>query len=127
MDKYSVNPTFNFTEEDLVDIISSAIYSIGYWACINNDTDDWNRVSASLPEDRSFEDVMFTLMKTGYSVDIEDAEGYDGLWHLTLSKLLKGIQLTIENKYWNGDMDEIDGVVGDIIFQYALFDEIIYG
>ena len=127
MDIYSVSPVFNFNDEDLIDIISSAIHSIGYWACINNDTEDWNRVSASLPEDHTFEDVMLTLMKTGYRVDIEDAEGYDGLWHLTLANLLKGIKLTIEHGFWNGKLDDIDGEVGDIIFQYALFDEIVYG
>ena len=31
MDKYSVNPTFKFSEEDILDIISSAIYDVGYW------------------------------------------------------------------------------------------------
>ena len=34
MNKYSVMPVFNYSEEDIVDIISSAIYDIGYWACI---------------------------------------------------------------------------------------------
>lgn len=127
MNKYSVNPEFKFSDEDMIDIISSAVYDIGYWACIDNTTEDWQRVSASLPSDSTFEDVMFTLMKNGYSVDIEDAEGYDGLWHLTLANLLKGIKLTIEHGFWNGKLDDIDGEVGDIIFQYALFDEIVYG
>lgn len=127
MDIHSVTPVFNFSDDDLVDIISSAVYDIGYWGCIDNTTEDWQRVSASLPSDSTFEDVMFTLMKNGYSVDIEDAEGYDGLWHLTLANLLKGIKLTIEHGFWNGKLDDIDGEVGDIIFQYALFDEIVYG
>lgn len=127
MDIYSITPVFNFSDDDLVDIISSAVYDIGYWGCIDNTTEDWQRVSASLPSDSTFEDVMFTLMKNGYSVDIEDAEGYDGLWHLTLANLLKGIKLTIEHGFWNGKLDDIDGEVGDIIFQYALFDEIVYG
>lgn len=127
MDIYSVNPTFNFSDEDLVDIISSAVYDIGYWGCIDNTTEDWQRVSLSLPSDSTFEDIMFTLMKTGHSVDIEDAEGYDGLWHLTLANLLKGIKLTIEHGFWNGKLDDIDGEVGDIIFQMSLFGEIVYG
>ena len=127
MDIHSITPVFNFSDDDLVDIISSAVYDIGYWGCIDNTTEDWQRVSASLPSDSTFEDVMFTLMKNGYSVDIEDAEGYDGLWHLTLANLLKGIKLTIEHGFWNGKLDDIDGEVGDIIFQYALFDEIVYG
>ena len=127
MDIHYVTPVFNFSDDDLVDIISSAVYDIGYWGCIDNTTEDWQRVSASLPSDSTFEDVMFSLMKNGYSVDIEDAEGYDGLWHLTLANLLKGIKLTIEHGFWNGKLDDIDGEVGDIIFQYALFDEIVYG
>ena len=127
MNVHSIAPVFNFSDDDLVDIISSAVYDIGYWGCIDNTTEDWQRVSASLPSDSTFEDVMFTLMKNGYSVDIEDAEGYDGLWHLTLANLLKGIKLTIEHGFWNGKIDDIDGEVGDIIFQYALFDEIVYG
>ena len=124
---YNVTTEFKFTDQDLIDIISSAVYDIGYWGCIDNTTEDWQRVSASLPSDSSFEDVMFTLMKNGYSVDIEDAEGYDGLWHLTLTNLLKGIKLTIEHGFWNGKLDDIDGEVGDIIFQMALFNEIIFG
>lgn len=127
MNIHSITPVFNFSDDDLVDIISSAVYDIGYWGCIDNTTEDWQRVSASLPSDSTFEDVMFTLMKKGYSVDIEDAEGYDGLWHLTLANLLKGIKLTIEHGFWNGKFDDIDGEVRDIIFQYALFDEIVYG
>lgn len=127
MDMYSISPVFNFSDDDLIDIISSAIYSIGYWACIDNTTENWERVSLSLPSDRTFEDVMWTLLKTEQCVRILDAEGDDGPWQLTLAHLFKGIQLTIEQKHWNGNMDEIDGEVGDIIFQYALFDEIVYG
>lgn len=127
MNKYSVNPEFNFSNEDMVDIISSAAYDIGYWACIDNTTEDWQRVSAALPTDHTFEDVMWTLLKTGQSIHIEDAEDDDGPWDLTLDKLLNGIKLTIEKKCWNGNIDEIDGEIGDIIFQTSLFGEIVYG
>ena len=127
MNKYSVNPTFHFSDDDLVDIISSAVYDIGYWACIDNDTENWRRASDSLSEDHTFEDVMFTLMKNGCGVDMLDAEGTDGPWNLTLDKLLNGIKLSIQNGFWNGKLDDIDGEVGDTIFQYALFNEIVYG
>ena len=126
MNKYSVNPTFNFSDEDLVDIISSAIYDIGYWACIDNSTTNWKNTSNSLPDDCTFEEVMLALMKTD-GVDILDAEGDDGPWNLTLDKLLSGIRLSIEHGFWNGKLDDIDGEVGDIICQYALFNEIVYG
>ena len=70
---------------------------------------------------------MFSLMKDGCGVDILDAEGTDGPWNLTLEKLLNGIKLSIQNGFWNGKTDDLDGEVGDIIFQYSLFDEIVYG
>ena len=127
MNTHSVAPVFNFSDDDLVDIISSAVYDIGYWGCIDNTTEDWRRVSNSLSEDRTFEDVMFSLMKDGCGVDILDAEDTDGPWNLTLEKLLSGITLSIQHGFWNGKLDEIDGEVGDIIFQYALFGEIVYG
>ena len=127
MSLHSVAPVFQFSNEDLLDIISSAVYDIGYWACIDNDTENWNKMSNSLTSDHTFEDVMFELMKSGDGVDILDAEGTDGPWNLTLDKLLNGIKLTIENKCWNGNIDEIDGEVGDIIFQMSLFNEIVYG
>lgn len=127
MSKYSIVPEFKFSDEDMIDIISSAVYDIGYWACIDNTTEDWERVSLSLPSDHTFEDVIWTLLKIGNSLHIEDVEGIEGPWDLTLEKLLNGIKLSIEKKCWNGNMDEIDGEVGDIVFQCALFNEIVYG
>lgn len=69
---------------------------------------------------------MYHILKKGEDVIIFDVED-ESTWDLTLEKLLNGIKLAIENKYWDGDIDTIDGEVGDIIFQYALFNKIIYG
>lgn len=127
MNEYKITISKHFSSEDIIDIISSAIYDIGYWACINNDSEIWKSTSNSLPEDRTFEDVFFTILKNGHAVELLDAEDEDGPWELTMEKLLHGIQLAIDNGNWDGDMDTIDGEVGDIIFQYALFDDIVYG
>ena len=127
MNKFSVTPTFKFNDDDMIGIISSAIYDIKYWACIDNDNDEWDEMSESLNKDHTFEDVFYELLKNGKTVHILDAEDYEQVWNLTLQKLLNGIRMTIENHYWDGDMDTIDGMVGDIIFQYALFDEIVFG
>ena len=127
MNIYSVAPVFTFSDDDMIDIISSAVYDIGYWGRIDNTTEDWQRVSLSLPSDHTFEDVIWALLKTGNSLRIEDAENDDEDYNLTLDKLLNGIKLTIEKKYWNGNMDDIDGEVGDIIFQMSLFDDIVFG
>jgi hypothetical protein len=127
MNEYKITISKHFSSEDIIDMISSAIYDIGYWACINNDSEIWKSTSNSLPEDRTFEDVFFTILKNGHAVELLDAEDEDGRWELTMEKLLHGIQLAIDNGNWDGDMDTIDGEVGDIIFQYALFDDIVYG
>ena len=127
MNKYSISPTFKFSNEDILDIISSAVYDIGYWGCIDNDSNEWWDARSELPKDHTFEDLMCHILKKGEKVIIYDVEDEDESWDLTLDKLLNGIKLVIENKYWDGDIDTIDGEVGDIIFQYALFEEIVFG
>lgn len=129
MNKYtfSFTKTFTFDETEITDVISSAIYDIGYWCVIDNDTDIWNETSDSLPDDHTFEDVFFEILKNGHTVQLIDVEDADEVWDLTMEKLINGIKLTIEQNYWNGDFDEIDGEVGDIIFQMALFNEIVFG
>lgn len=127
MKKYSVTPVFNFDDNDMIDIISSATYDISYWGGVDNDTNEWWDARAELPKDSTFEDLMYHILKKGERVLMFDVEDMDEVWHLTLDKLLNGIKLTIENGYWTGRIDDIDGEVGDIIFQYALFEEIVYG
>ena len=127
MNKYSVNATFNYDDDDMIGIISSAVYDIGYWACIDNSTYTWCETSDSLDDDHTFEDVFYAILKNGYAVQLIDVENSDEVWDLTLEKLLNGIKLAIQNGYWNGNMDDIDGEVGDIVFQYALFNEITFG
>lgn len=129
MNKYSFSftKTFTFDETEITDVISSAIYDIGYWCIIDNDTEIWHKTSDSLDDDHTFEDVFFEILKNGQAVELIDVEDTDEVWELTLEKLINGIKLTIEQNYWDGDFDKIDGEVGDIIFQMALFDEIVYG
>jgi hypothetical protein len=35
--------------------------------------------------------------------------------------------MALEQNHWDGDIDSLDGEVGDVIFQFALFDEIVFG
>jgi hypothetical protein len=120
-------PVFEYNDDEMVDIISSAVYDIGYWSVIDNDTDIWNATSDSLDDDHTFEDVFYAILKNGHAVQLIDVEDDDEVWDLTLDKLLNGIKLAIQNGYWNGKIDDIDGEVGDIVFQYALFNEITFG
>ena len=127
MKKYSVSPVFNFDDNDMIDIISSATYDISYWGGVDNDANEWWDARHEMPKDSTFEDLMYHILKKGEKVIFFDVEDMDEVWYLTLDKLLNGIKLTIENGYWTGRIDDIDGEVGDIIFQYALFGEIVYG
>jgi hypothetical protein len=126
MDTFAVAPIFHFNDNDMLDIISSAVYDIDYWGVVNNDTVAWDKARNELP-DGTFEDRMYYVLKSGHAVEMFDVEDDEEVWLLTLDKLLNGIKLTIEQGYWNGDLDEIDGEVGDIIFQMSLFDEIVFG
>lgn len=127
MNKYTFTKTFAYDNGDILDVISSAIYSIGYWACIDNDTEVWNQMSDSMDDDHTFEDVFFEILKSGQAVELIDVEDDEEVWELTLEKLVQGMRLAVEQNYWNGDMDNLDGEVGDIIFQMGLFEEIVYG
>ena len=127
MNKYSVMPVFQYDDDEMVDIISAAVYDIYYWSLIDNTTDTWRETSDSLDDDHTFEDVFYAILKNGQSVQLIDVEDPDEVWDLTLDKLLNGIKLAIQNGYWNGKIDDIDGEVGDIVFQYALFESIVYG
>lgn len=127
MSEYKITKTFTFYDEDMFNIISAAIYDIGYWACIDNDTDVWHKMSDSLDEDSTFDDVFFEVLKSGQAVCLIDVEDDEEVWELTFDKLLHGVQLAIDNGDWDGDMDLLDGGIGDMIFQYALFDEIVFG
>ena len=126
MNKYSVMPTFKFSDEDMLDIISSATSDIGYWGGVH-DSNEYYEARAELKAGSTFEDILYHMLKKGDHILIYDVEDELETWDLTLDKLLNGIKLTIENKHWDGDIDTIDGEVGDIIFQYALFDEIVFG
>ena len=130
MSKYTVNPTFTYDDNDMVDIISSATYDICYWGSVDDGANEWWEARDEMPKGSTYEDLMYHILKKGqyiFIVDVESDSEDEEYWELNLDMLLKGIKLTIENGYWSGQMDDIDGQVGDIIFQYALFDEIVYG
>lgn len=127
MNKYSVNPTFKFSDEDMLDIISAAVYDIGYWGGVHDSNEYYEARDELNKEERTYEDILYHMLKKGDKILMYDVEDEFETWDLTLDKLLNGIKLAIENKYWDGDIDTIDGEVGDIIFQYALFADIIYG
>ena len=72
----------------------------------------------------------FLQILEGKEVEIKDMEE-EKTYTLTLDKLLKGIGLFVKyNRYYPMPLDELgtaDDVQSDMILQYALFNELIYG
>lgn len=110
------------TQEDIDDIMSGALDFIGYW-CRKAEV-----VGKYLGEYASEQ------ISRGGTLKLYDMEA--GLvYSLTLEKFLKGFRLWIENgddRYHaveDGVVDtcNIDGIMADMIVQYAIFDEVIYG
>ena len=128
MGKYTITKTFTFYDADILDVICSAVYDIGYWSCIDNDTEAWHEARKELTgQVFTFEDMFFHILKSDKPVELFDVEDNEEVWVLTFDKLLRGMQLAIDNEDWDGDIDSLDGAIGDVIFQYALFDEIVFG
>ena len=123
----NIDTVLSYTDEDLIDIISCCIGDIGYWACIDNDRNEWWDARSDLPKDATIEDIILHILKKGERITLLDVEDDEEFWILTLDDLLKGIKMVIQDGEWNGNMWTIDGVVGDAIIQYALFDEIVFG
>lgn len=127
MSKYTITKTFTFYDADILSVIEAAVYDIGYWSCIDNDRNEWYDAKAALEKEATFEDLFFHILRNGEQVQLFDVEDEDEIWFLTLDKLLHGMKLAIDNGDWDGDVDSLDGDIGDMIFQYALFDEIVFG
>lgn len=119
---------------------------ISYWAELNLSTQKYNDAKQSLVElgrkNICFEDVLTQLLLTGEALPIVDREDEDGqVYYLTLGTLAYGVAMYRE--YQNDDtidaiaeltdeeleelFEDLDGADADLIVQYALFDDVIFG
>ena len=114
---------FKLTEENIDDIMDAALYGINYWCS-----------EAEIVGER-LGDYASDQISRGGTLKLYDAES-DNVWELTLEKFLKGFKLWVANgddEYGalqsDGTVDtgEIDSAMADMIIQYALFDEIVFG
>ncbi len=114
----------NLTAQDIDDIMCSALDCIGYW-CRKAEVVDGEYLGEYASEQIS----------RGGSLMLHDAESSDK-WELTLEKFLNGVKLWLQNgddRYHalqkDGTLDtcEIDGEMADLIVQYALFGEVVFG
>ena len=122
--KYGFSAVISFvvSAEDIDDIMSTALDGgITYW-CGRAEV-----VGEYLGEYASEQ------ISRGGALKLHDIEG-DGVFELTLDKFLVGLRLWIENerafaltKAGRLDIGQIDAAAADLIIQYALFNDIVYG
>lgn len=126
MENIRIFPTMeiNVTQEDIDDIMCSALEGgINYWCRKAEVVGDYLGEYAS------------EQISRGGALKLYDAEE-DDVYELNLDKLINGITKAISESYFEsynwyvaGKLDTcyVDAEVADIIIQFALFDNIIYG
>lgn len=128
--------------EDIDDIICAALEGgIGYWACLDNSTEEFENA----PEKETVSETTSRLLKEGKTITLIDEEENER-HEMTLEKLLTGIKMYLEDKqrpyniladdlnsvgYSRGtyelDCCMVDANVADMIIQYAVFGEVVFG
>lgn len=149
-----INPqiTIKITKEDVVDILSSALNGgIGYWGeLIINDRQyekakKWLRENAEPDYDDGeicYEEIIAQMLFDGRSITIRDIEEDRESW-LSLSNLAIGIQTAFRDGFyssynwlvpdgdgfgeWHLETSQIDSEVSDVIIQFAVWGEVVYG
>lgn len=114
----------NRLEKLVNEVVSCALGGgIGYWACLDNTTQDW----AAIGRCESIEDHAVKVLMSGGNLHFLEEGGRDQ-WDLNIGKLVEGIvQYLEECESSVDDMDfEIDTEDADCIVQYALFGELVY-
>lgn len=124
-----VTITHEIPEQDVIDLIVTAVEgSIDYWcpkvAIVNGKP-------AKTME--TFSETLGAVVNNGGTIQFAEDEEENGnpddyKWHeLDAAKLEKGFQKYFERKDASTDPGDWDAEVSDIIIQFALFGEIIYG
>lgn len=123
MFKIEFTKSQELTEEDITDIIITALEGgIGYWACLDNTGEEFENA----PKEEAVSETTARILLNNGSVTFIDEEDEYARYELTLEKLLNGIEKYAQE---NGgiDMDYLDAIMADVIVQYAIFCEVVYG
>ena len=125
--KFTYTVTKTITEEQRKDIIIDGIETgIGYWATLHNDTEEFEKYYNTTKLSTS--EIVAEILLNGGEVEITDLEGdEEPKYKLTLERLLVGIQKNEEKRPFDCDLENYDAITCDAIFQYALYDEVVFG
>ena len=112
--------TTSVSIETLENIVVTALEGgIGYWAVLDNTTKIWDKYDYC---DLPCSQAAFELLYNGKSLKFYDTVDETEVWHLTWTKLIKGVEL-----FGGVKEEDIDATVADQIIQYALFGKIVFG
>jgi hypothetical protein len=118
----------SFTKNDLLNIITTGLEGgINYWACLNNDTPDFDEFDKL---NMILSDKVAEILWRGGSVELFDTDyNYNDAdkWELTLDKVVKGIIKFMESDSKTFELDDLDALDCDKIIQYGLFGELVFG
>ena len=139
----------NLTKEQIKDILTTALEGgISYWAILDNTTPEWKNARAAwcrvVTEHGDADlrpcycDVAYEVLITGKAVILIDAETDDldnpeenEIYRLTMDKFVKGVEMWEERSHKSLaeaiDWCEYDSDDADLIIQFALFGEIMFG
>ena len=128
-----VKKTFELTDDDITDIVVTALEGgIGYWACLDNSGPEY----MDAPEDETVSETVARLLLNGEEVHFFDNEDDGTTYVITLDAIKEAIQQYIEEGYdaysnaFAGmvpEIEQVDANVADIIFQLAIFKEVVFG
>ena len=112
---------FVVTGQDIENIVLTALEGgIGYWAMLDNTTADWDNKPKGLPTSQ-YATQLLLERKTLRFFDAEDDIVY---WELTLKQLFRGVNEFINTIH--DTIENIDAEDADVIFQYAIFDKVVF-
>jgi len=122
------------TNEDLSDIVCTALCGgVGYWACLDNTREEWNEFNSPEYKDLTTDEIATKILISGKSLYFFGTEEEsETILELNMEKLINGIKRVLADDSTlveDGRLDvySIDACVADNIFQYAIFDELVYG
>lgn len=124
--KVEANIKLYLTEEDLEDIFVTALESgIGHWAIF----DDTGKEYDEAPYDEPSAITAFRIMLNGGQLHMYDIEEADTHYYLDFSSFLHGIGKWLEQRHFceYSELLGYDAIDADMIIQYAVFDEIVFG
>ena len=108
------------TEQDLADLMVTAFEGgINYWCG-----------KVEIHKNPANKDWASDVVAWDGQLALWDVEDPNEVWWLTREKLLKGVSKAMDHfEYATVEqmMDEHDATTADVIVQYALFDEIVFG